>query len=408
MRRYLTILFLAPLVLTPCLAGVNWLIDPYKLWNPPDIGINAVKSELGFNERIFKTAGLAKKPADVVILGTSRSDVGLNPGHESIGANGLNLAISSQPYRETRMLFETLADNSKPVKTFIIGLDFFAANALYPDPADFTAENYSAHRKWRLLISISTLRDSMLTVLKRNMVPDDNWTENGRHFWSPGNIKSRGGHRKWMRDSEKSYYQRQYSPEPVCAFELAPPNSKPSPIEEIRPILSRAYRERIGVKLFISPSHARQWETLAASGLWDKWEKWKRLLVKMNEEEALRAGRQPFALWDFSGYNSISTETAPAPGDTATTMKWYFDSSHYNTAAGDLTLDRIFGFKSPLRSVPDDFGALLTSANIDAHLARIRAERQRYRNAHPEDVAEIETMVREVAKTKHCLPAKPG
>ncbi|MFZ3161792.1 MAG: hypothetical protein WA134_16820, partial [Rhodoferax sp.] len=75
---------------------------------------------------------------------------------------------------------------------------------------------------------------------------------------------------------------------------------------------------------------------------------------------------------------------------------------HYTPAAGNLVLDRIFNFKSPDRTVPDDFGVLLTPQTIEAHLARIRADRERYRQTHPQDVAEIEAMAREVAKTKRC------
>jgi hypothetical protein len=71
-------------------------------------------------------------------------------------------------------------------------------------------------------------------------------------------------------------------------------------------------------------------------------------------------------------------------------------------AAGDLVLDRLFDFKTPDRTVPDDFGVLLTSQTIEPHLAKIRVERERYRQNHPQDIAEIEAMAREVAKTKRC------
>ena len=84
----------------------------------------------------------------------------------------------------------------------------------------------------------------------------------------------------------------------------------------------------------------------------------------------------------------------------------YYESSHYTPAAGDLVLDRIFNFKSPDRFVPDDFGVLLTSQTIEAHLAHIRADRERYRQSHPQDIQEIEAMAREVAKTKLCRSAQ--
>jgi hypothetical protein len=61
-----------------------------------------------------------------------------------------------------------------------------------------------------------------------------------------------------------------------------------------------------------------------------------------------------------------------------------------------------YNYHAPNRTVPDDFGVLLSSQNIEAHLARIRSDREHYRKTHPEDIAEIDTLAREVAKTKHC------
>jgi hypothetical protein len=83
-------------------------------------------------------------------------------------------------------------------------------------------------------------------------------------------------------------------------------------------------------------------------------------------------------------------------------MHWYFDSSHYTPAAGDLILDRIFNFKSADRTVPNDFGVLITSQNIEAHLGHIRTAREHYQKIHPEDISEIDAISREVAMTKHC------
>ena len=60
-----------------------------------------------------------------------------------------------------------------------------------------------------------------------------------------------------------------------------------------------------------------------------------------------------------------------APGDV-TPMHW--DHSHYHRAAGDLILDRIFGYSEPARTLPADFGVRLTGDNIDAHFARYKAQ----------------------------------
>lgn len=68
---------------------------------------------------------------------------------------------------------------------------------------------------------------------------------------------------------------------------------------------------------------------------------------------------------------------------------------------GFITIFVRRGFFSQ-RTVPADFGVLLTSHNINTPRSRIRAEREQYHQTHPQDIAEIEALAREVAKTKHC------
>jgi hypothetical protein len=83
-------------------------------------------------------------------------------------------------------------------------------------------------------------------------------------------------------------------------------------------------------------------------------------------------------------------------------MHYYVDSSHYTPATGNLVLDRMFDYHTPDRKVPNDFGVRITSANIEAHLASIRTEREQYLRTHPDEVSEIEALAQKVAKEKHC------
>jgi hypothetical protein len=403
MRKYAFHLCIGTLTALLAISCFNWLINPYGIWNMPNIqGLKTAAYKPERYERIFKTVKLARDDADTIILGTSRSDLGLDPNHPALGQNAINLAIPGQPYRESRMLFDFLAEHQK-MKTTVIGLDFFAANSYLPVPEDFVIENFSNERRWRLILSASTLSDSIMVISKK-AAPSGagEYSAKGQKLRSAEQVLAEGGYRKVTSLWERSFLTQAYLPQPECSFNFAASNNWLAPLEEIRSILAHAHRDHITLKLLISPSHARQWETLAAVDLWSKWEEWKRRLVKMNEEEARRAGQLPFQLWDFSGYNSITTETVPTVGDTKSMMHWYFDSSHYTPAAGDLVLDRIFNYQSPKRTVPDDFGMLLNSNNIDVHLANVRAERVLYRRTHSEDVAEIEAMARESAKTRHC------
>jgi len=149
------------------------------------------------------------------------------------------------------------------------------------------------------------------------------------------------------------------------------------------------HKRNIDFRIAISPSHARQFETIAAKGIWLLFEDWKRHLVNINYEEADRLGKQPFPLWDFSGYNSLTTEPVPPVNDGLTEMCWYWESSHYKKELGDLVQDRIFGYNHPDRQLPSDFGTLLTPETIEPHLATVRTNRRQWQEAFPEDAAEI-------------------
>lgn len=429
MRKHVIYICVITIILLVMFVCFNWIIDPYKIWDVPEIpGVNTSRGLVQTHQRIQKTIGLSRHQGNTFILGTSRSNNGLDPTHPALGGKAVNMAISGQPYRETRKLFDLLASRKKHSE-FIIGLDFFEANNYLGYPPDFTEDNYSNFRDMQLLLSASTLSDSTLVLtdsalskFSSELTPTETNSRSNaftRKVWEAPRMlgetkglhlmsdpRNEGGHRAVFKYSERFFSSIFYLPQPSCSFSLHAINGKNTHMEEIRSIISRAHREHISIKFFISPSHARQWETLAAAGLWGLWEEWKRDLVKMNEVEAQLAGQPPFPLWDFSGYNTISLETVPPLGDTNLLMHWYYDSSHYTPATGDMLLDRILYYNSPERIIPDDFGVLLSSNNLDAHLANIRATREHYRLTHPEDIAEIETMAREVAKTKRCQPVQ--
>lgn len=406
MSRYLIHFLLAVISIAIAMLSFNWFVDPYAIFHTASRDEQTAEQPvLILNERIFKTVRLARQKSDVVFLGTSRTGIGIGPEHQFFSAKRVvNLATFGQPIRESQRLMQLAAEHAEP-QTIIVGLDFFAFNALFPSPSDFSEENFDASRRLKLAFSISTSVDAWKLLRKKTVSPGDCCDLNG--FRAAQNTRSFvGNYRQRFASNEQSYLMEKYLPFPGCSYvyQLPKPNMG-STLNEFRAMARLAHQRGIDLRFFISPSHARQWETLAAAGLWDKWEEWKRLLVRINEDEAERAKHSAFSLWDFSGYNTISSEMVPVAGD-ATLMRWYTDSAHYTTAAGELVLDRLFGVNVAKQKISDDFGVQLTSANLDVHLETIRAARQHYRETHAEDIAEIAAMAREVDLSKHC-PKNP-
>jgi hypothetical protein len=136
-------------------------------------------------------------------------------------------------------------------------------------------------------------------------------------------------------------------------------------------------------------------ECLDRIGLWPTYEEWERKLVAAVEGDAdEHPGERPFELWDFSGYNIVTTERVPRYGDRAGEMKNYMDSTHYVRTVGDLVQDRVFGRDTPEPAADPGFGVRLTASNVEQHLSDMRAAREAYRVAQPEDAAEIEALAK--------------
>jgi hypothetical protein len=55
------------------------------------------------------------------------------------------------------------------------------------------------------------------------------------------------------------------------------------------------------------------------------------------------SGRTSVRLWDFSGYNSVTTEAIP-PFGSKDRMQWYQDSVHFSRRTGRAIVDTVLGF----------------------------------------------------------------
>lgn len=397
MTRYLLHFFAATLAIAGLAIGITWFTDPYGIYRDDAKLSNPEKPLWIANERVFKTVRLTKTASDVVFLGTSRTDIGIGPEHQVLaGKRLLNLAVFAQNIEESRRLMTGSVENSHP-GIVVVGLDFFAFNALNPPPSDYVDENFREWRAATLLLSISSLAGAKQVLkAKPNAFPGECCDKHG--FRYPTNLETlKGGYKAAFNRSERGFLlDDKWLTYPQCTYAFDNGHGQ-NMLDHYRAMLKLAHRHKIDLRLFISPVHARLLETLTAAGLWQQWETWKRELVSINEQEAAIAGKTVFPFWDFSGYDPISTETVPPPEDQQTLMKWFQDSSHYTRAAGQKIVQRLF-----VTPAQDDWGKILSSENITEHLQSIRQARHRYELSHPDDLADIMQTAGEVAKIKQC------
>jgi hypothetical protein len=103
----------------------------------------------------------------------------------------------------------------------------------------------------------------------------------------------------------------------------------------------------VDLKVVITPMHAEHMDALDAAGLDEDYQQWLRRVTAITP------------VWDFSGYNHVTTE--PVLSD----MKFYHDPFHYTTEVGSLMIRRVY-HRPPLYQ---DFGTYLTPSNIEQRLS---------------------------------------
>lgn len=380
-KKYsLQILIIVLLIILP-IGLFNWLVDPYDIFESPKIaGFNMNKPEANTHARLYKAMKLQIIKPEIIILGTSRALKGMDSENQNLASNkSWNSAVSSGLPFEYEMYIDTAIKNG--AKHIIIGTDLFAFYTKDLTKEGIDKETFNKLLSVKYLFSVDALLSSIKTVGNKN---HSGYLPSGMQ--DPLMLQSEcdriGGHKRNFIFSEKTYpninYGQEFSKTQVDHWQA------------FERILDKAQKRGVKITLFISPSHARQWEVLDITQGWGVFEEFRRKLVLINEKVAIKNNKAPFVLWDFTGYHQLTTETVP--DDPKTKMRWYWDSSHYKKELGDIVFDRMFdGNFSGGQDYPD-FGVKLTSQNIEAHLLKLRNEREQWRLTHPQDVKEIEAL----------------
>ena len=398
-----------------CLAigAFNYVVDPFGIYKVVDLrGFNAWKPEKYTHVRLLKAFELARIKPRAVALGTSRTQISIrmsHPGWDGKAVPRYNLAFDGATPHE---MYAYLRDAQaiRPLKQVVLGLDTWELDT---NPSSvklgFNADLLDAPGKvWRHALShvarlgiafnLDTAFAGLRTIETQDTGARDWFAPDGQRLGTvffPADPAYASDPRTYFLDIDRQEIGFKLDAGPPGP--RRPANTPTHPdlpsLEYVRKIIGFCRAHAIDLRMFITPAHAHQMEISAEVGAWQKIEDGKRTLVRMLAADAARhPGAKVFPLWDFSGYSAITTESLPLPGSRRE-MNYYWDSSHFTQKVGDWVLDRLFQSQG---GAPADFGVELTADNIEDVLARIRADRDRYRRRHPADVAAIRAMVGDV------------
>lgn len=334
-------------------AAFNIIIDPMEIWKVCSIkGLNVLKPSPGDYDRFKKAVDIIEKKPDAVLFGTSRVQVGIDPDElKNYGySKAYNSALSAGTLEEQLEYLKHAVYNNKEIKLVIIGLDFesFIANDI---------SYRSGFREERMQMSRLYYRDVLETTLSMDMAIKSfetiktNIKKDGFSYFEENGARTDA--------YQYNLTQRTIRGKGVQQAFMAPlgtgsnTNINNNKLEVFKEFVQLCKNNNIKLIVFVTPYHAAALERYNNSGF-KSFENWKREITKIT------------TVWDFSGYNEITTESV------SENMTYYWEASHYKKTVGKRMLERMLGgdLSPPIR-----FGKLLNSDNFDEHLKDIQATR---------------------------------
>ncbi|WP_066055723.1 hypothetical protein [Robertmurraya korlensis] len=339
----------------------NYFVNPYNIFYVRKIH-NFNEKKIENKEYLQKARDIVVLKPDVILLGTSRTQIGLDPNYyyKKTGDTAYNLGLSGANMYEQRLYFDYSLLVNPNLEKVIIGLDFEAFNEYRPNTATFTEDrlNSKLFKINDLLINLLTYqatRDSF-KVISDNFYNESMYTfntilKNGSH-----NEEAILSQHIELLDSGKNRFYDHLKEHLQSETVLKKYKLSRNRLNDLHYIINTSRSHNIELIIFIHPIHAIQLEGILKAGLWDEFEKWKNEVVELTP------------VWDFTGYNFITTSS---PNN----FNIYLDQSHYRKKVGNLIFDKILSYNE---NYSTEFGVILTNKNISSYLKTIRIDRNNW------------------------------
>ncbi len=314
---------------------INLVVDPFYIFRTPFFGVQAQ-----INDRYAKIEFLKKEKRkfNFYILGSSRMYLTRPDMVEKYipFGKGYNLATIAATVTEHLLHVNYLIKNGYSVKTLYIGLDidFCFTLKMHKDQDyllklhPYVANTHPIAFYW-----------SYLTILPKGDIKRKLRANFGRKT-SPASQFGEDGALALGSEAEarQIFLENQRNLKNIIKDKMSRDN-----LEVLKELVALCRQYHIHPIIFITPHH-------------------RMVMDHFLEEDYfsfLRGLSEITSFWDFSGYNSITTDS-----------KNYLEHSHYNPSVSRLIAARIFDDRT--WTVPRDFGAWVTKENIDPHLKNLK------------------------------------
>ena len=363
---------LAAVALVALEAVVNIAVDPYVAFS--SLSLEALSPYRG-GSKVHKAELLRRQKYDTLLLGTSRTEVGIDPASPAWGsATVFDASLPGTNMWQTQRVLAFAMSQGPPTRVVLFA-DFLMFNGRRTSDGEFarsrfdpqlTAAEYASGN----LIGVQTLRSSWRVVARRasNMpAPTTGQGHRARRFGGEPTSQS-ADHRARFGDTLLRF---RASSELYGGMEY--PTDR---LAMLRAMVASCQERGVSLTVVIPPVHALQLVMLERMGLWRGFEQWKTDLAR------IASGADGMTLWDFAYCHAAATEAVPNAHDANARMEWWIDSSHFRPRLGDVVLRRVMGQLAEGRAT---YGVQLTSADAPARLAEMRRSLTAYAASHPDE-----------------------
>jgi len=380
--KYLSTYLIAAITLICLTAGFNWWIDPFGMyWSPITEGINKIKPEAGNRTRITKAYRATQVKPQVLMVGNSRVEIGLNPKHRIF--NGQVAYNQGMPGAGLQLQMDyalnVIADTPN-LHTIIIGVDFLdfltqkssvskdaTLNQTQPKhwarltaltESSWSKSLFRLQEKAGMLLSLDALEASISTLIQQSAQVSsiDFYGFNTASTYV--DIIHHEGIRplfvQKLNELEKNLKGKDFVIKSDISDDFSPH------FLQLKKLLEGATQRNISLHIFISPYHYSYLNLLDDLGYWENYAIWKRQLATL----AAPYLENSIHLWDFSGFSQFVLERVPLQSPNEK-MKWYWEPAHYNEELGDLLLEAMLN-----PNADNDFGDELSPATINTIIAQ--------------------------------------
>lgn len=368
MRTYLAVAGGLPLLLVCSVAAINYWLDPYLIhqWQTPQAArLRQPVERLNAWGKTYATAVLRPQ---VVYLGNSRTELGLAVPKGG-PARVFNAALSGATVGDAlRMLGHVkqvgelravIWGIDAPSFTLSIGNSELESGLLASD-GRYLARRILMDLQRAVSVDMSResfdmLSGSQLAVCHSSLALAGQRDADCMHY----RIRHWGGTGQVIEARTREFLRGE------------------GPSAAALPAVERAIKGSSGIKwrLYVNPTHGMTIDSLYWAGRGAQYEAWLASLAEMGKR--LRESGCDVRLYDFSGFNHVTSEAVPHPGDRSD-MRNYWETSHYREQVGDAILLRLSGGEASA----DGFGAELLPETIKSHITRLRQRREDYLSSH--------------------------